>query len=43
MTPYEVVYEQQSPSLTSYIPNTSKVQVLETPPKSLMDIGSSQG
>ena len=30
MTPYEVVYGKQPPSLTSYLPGTSKVQVVET-------------
>ena len=30
MTPYEAVYGQQLPSITSYLPGTSKVQVVET-------------
>ena len=29
MTPYEAVYGQQPPSLTSYLLGTSKVQVVE--------------
>ena len=30
MTPYEAVYGKQPPSLTSYLPETSKVQEMET-------------
>ena len=30
MTPYEVVYGKQTPSLTSYLLGTSKVQVVKT-------------
>ena len=30
MTPYEAVYGKQPPSLTSYLPGTSKVQAMET-------------
>ena len=30
MTPYEVVYVQQPPSITSYLPGTSKAQAVET-------------
>ena len=33
MTPYEVVYGQQPPSLTSYLPGTSQVQEVETLPQ----------
>ena len=30
MTPYEVVYGKKIPSITSYLPGTSKVQEVET-------------
>lgn len=30
MTPYEAVYSQQPPLVISYLPGTSKVQVVDT-------------